>query len=278
MIVGRLWRLVRPIERITMKKLVVFFSVLATGIALGSSCVASAETPTDSLWLRAVDLSEQSRDLVPGTMESFMQEVDKHGKPKDDDKYRHSWGQLSLGGDGEVRYEPVKVIKDGDDITEEEQAKERERQENDDKEDSNSFTSEGYTPFKEGAQDRMSIERLDETEMVDGKDLVVYKFVEHPDDGDDENDDKVTGTVWFDVATGVPVKMEYTTDPLPKRVKRMITTMKYAYAAPDTLVVRRMIMDATGGLLFIKKHFHVEMTFDEYWRLPEGYEESQQED
>jgi len=265
-------------ERTKMRELMVFFSVLVTGVVLGLSIMASAETPTDSLWLRAVDLSEQSRDLVPGTMESFMQEVDKHGKPKDEDKYRHSWGQLSLNGDGEVEYEPAKVIKDGEDITEEEQAKERERQEKEDEEDSESFTSEGYTPFRGGAQDRMSIERLDETEMVDGRGLVVYKFVEHPADDDDEDDDKVAGTVWFDVATGVPVKMEYTPDPLPKRVKRMITTMEYAYAAPDTLVVKRMIMDATGGLLFIKKHFHMEMTFDEYWRLPEGYEESHQED
>ena len=112
-----------------------------------------------------------------------MQEVDKHGKPKDDDKYRHTWGKLSLGDSGEIEYVPVKVIKNGEDITEEEQAKERERQEKEDEEDSEGFTTEGYTPFNAKVQDRMSIERLDKTEMVDGKALIVYKFVEHPDDG-----------------------------------------------------------------------------------------------
>ncbi|MFC1800224.1 hypothetical protein ACFL2Z_04880 [Candidatus Eisenbacteria bacterium] len=258
-----------------MRKGPVFLLMLVIGPVLGLSIAASADTPTDSLWLRAVSLSEQSKDLVPGTMESYMQEVDKHGKPKNEDKYHHSWGKLCLGEDDEVEYEPVKVIKDGEDITEEEQAREREKREKEDEEDSESFTSEGYTPFRKGAQDRMSIERLDENDVVDGRDLIAYKFVELPDDEDDE---EVMGTAWFDPATGVPVKMEYTTAPLPKRVKRMITTMEYTYAAPDTLIVKRMIMDATGGILFIKKHFHVEMTFDEYWRLPEGYEESRQED
>jgi hypothetical protein len=258
-----------------MRKQLVFLSMLMTWLVLGLSIVASADTPTDSLWLRAVNLSEQSKDLVPGTMESHMQEVDKHGKPKDDDKYRHTWGKLSLGDNGEVEYVPVKVIKNGEDITEEEQTKERERQEKEDEEDSEGFTTEGYTPFNAEVQDRMSIERLDETEVVDGRDLIVYKFVEHPDD---EDDDEVTGTAWFDTATGVPVRIEYTADPLPKRVKRMVTTMEYAYSAPDTLVAKRMIMDATGGMLFIKKHFHMEMTFDGYWRLPEDYEEPQRED
>ncbi|MGD8628437.1 MAG: hypothetical protein PVH52_05110 [bacterium] len=255
------------------KKRLLLLLVPAAGLAMLLSLAARAEAPKDSLWFKAVKLQEQSRDLVPGTVESFMQEVDKHGKPKNEDKYRHSWGKLSLNDDGDVEYESVKAIEDGEDITEKERAEERERQEKRDEEDSNSFTSEGYTPFREEAQDRISIERLDETEPVDGRELIAYKFVEHPEDDDAE----VRGTVWFDRAAGVPVRMEYTTDPLPKRVKRMITTMEYAYSAPATLVVKKMTMDATGGILFIKKHFHVEMTFDDYWRLPEGYEESHRE-
>jgi len=234
-------------------------------LALGFPLAASADTPADSLWVRAVNLSEQSKDLVPGTIESYVQEVDKHGKPKDEGKYQHGWGKLSLGDSGKVEYEPVKVIENGEDITEEEQAKERERQEKKNEKDSDSFTAEGYTPFNAEVQDRMSIESLDKTEMVDGKDLVVYEFVEHPED---EDDNEVTGKAWFDIAAGVPVKIEYTTDPLPKHVKRMVTTMEFNYSAPDTLVVGRMIMDVTGGILFIKKHFHMEMTFAEYWRLP----------
>jgi hypothetical protein len=258
-----------------MREYLVLISMLATGFALGLPLAAGADTITDSLWIGAVDLAEQNRDLVPGTIESYMQEVDKHGKPKDEDKYRHSWAKLTLNADGEVEYESIKVIDDGEDITAEEQAREREKRDEQDDEDSRSFTTRGYSPFRRSAQERMSIERMEETDVLDGMDLVVYRFTEHPEDEDGE---KVTGTAWFDPATGVPVKMEYTTDPLPKRVKRMITTMEYASPAPDSLIVKRMTMDVTGGILFIKKHFHMEMTFGDHWRLPEGYEESHPED
>ncbi|MFH1314718.1 MAG: hypothetical protein ABIJ00_16050 [Candidatus Eisenbacteria bacterium] len=253
-----------------MRKCAFTFSMLLTGFALFLPLVASADTPADSLWLRAVNLSEESKDLVPGTIESYMQETDKHGKPKDEDKYHHSWGKLSLRDDGEITYETVKVIKDGEDITEEEQAKDKEKQEEEDGKDSDGFDPEEHSPFDAETQDRLSIERLDETETTDGKDLAVYSFIKHPAEEDDE---EVTGKAWFDIATGVPVKIEYTTDPLPKRVKRMVTTMEYVYSAPDTLVVGKMIMEATGGILFIKKHFHAEMTFADHWRTPEGYDE-----
>lgn len=243
-------------------------SVILAGYALCLASISGAEAPTDSLWLKAVALSEKNQDLVPGTIESYMQQVDKHGKPKNEDKYHQSSVRLSLRDDGEIEYETVKVIKDGEDITEEERDKEKEKSEKD--EDSESHEMEGYHPFDPDSQGRLSIERQDETELLDGKSMVVYEFTEQPEDDEDE---KVTGKVWFDVATGVPAKLEYTTDPLPKRVKRMITTLKYNYFPPDSLVVGSVSVEATGGILFIKRHFHVDMTFDEYWRLPEGCEE-----
>ena len=258
-----------------MREYLVLIPMLATGFAMVLPLAAGAETITDSLWIGAVDLAEQNRDLVPGTMESYVQEVDKHGKPKDEDKYRHTWAKLSLNADGEIEYGSVKVIDNGKDITEQEQAREREKRDEENDGDSKSFTTKGYSPFRIGARERVSIQRMEETEVVDGMDLIVFKFVEHPEDEDGE---EFTGTAWFDPASGVPVRMEYTTDPLPKRVKRMITAMEYFYSAPDSLVVKRMTVDVTGGMLFIKKHFHMEMTFGDHWRLPEGYEESHPQD
>jgi hypothetical protein len=239
------------------------------GIAIVNAAIA-ADAGSDSLWMRAVRLSELSRDLVPGSVESYMQEVDKHGQPKDEDKYSHSWGRIYLRDDGEVSYQSVKVIKDGKDITDEERAKEREREENQkEDEDSESFSSGGYSPFNPDAQGRVSIERLGGSEGAAGRDLVRYKFVERPAD---KGGEEFSGTAWFDEDAGIPVRIEYTTDPLPKHVKRMLTTIEYTYSAPDTLVPARMIFDGSGGFLFIKKHFHGEMEFSDYWRLPEGYE------
>jgi hypothetical protein len=245
-------------------------AILFTGSVLCLPRPSGAGAPADSLWLKAVGLAEKSKDLVPGSIESYMQEVDKHGNPKHEEDFRHSWGRLSLGEDGKVEYESVKVLEKGKDVTEEERAKEAKRREKGGDEDSDGFSVEGYSPFDTEAQDRMSIVRCEETESADGKDLAVYEFVEHP--GADRKEE-VSGKAWLDISTGVPVKIEYTSDPLPKRVKRMTTTVEYRYSPPDTLVPERFTMDVTGGILFIKKHFHMEMTFSDHWRLPEGYDE-----
>jgi hypothetical protein len=202
-------------------------------------------------------------------MRTYVQEVDKHGEPKDEDKYRESLGTLSLRDDGTIEYEPVKVIKDGEDITEEEIAKEEKRRAEGDGDESESDEMEGYSPFESDSQERVVIYRTGTEEVLDGRRTVIFEFAERTED-----DEEYIGKAWLEVDTGVPVKIEHTVDPLPKRVKRMVTTMDYEYFPPDSLVVARVYVEATGGILFIKKHFRMNMTFSDYWRLPEGYEES----
>ena len=247
--------------------LIVPVFVTATGLCWLSTLRAA---PADSLWRRAVGLSEMNDDLVPGSMKTRMQEVDKHGKPKDEEKYRETWAKMSLGEDGEVEFETTKVIDDGEDVTEEKKAEEEERKakREDEDDESESHEMEVYNPFDVGSQERMSIERSSTMEVVSGRNTVVYEFTEHIDD-----DAEVSGRAWLEVGTGVPVRVEYAVAPLPKRVKRMITTLEYEYVAPDSLIVSHIFVEATGGILFIKKYFHMDMTFTNYWRLPEGYKD-----
>ena len=125
---------------------------------------------------------------------------------------------------------------------------------------------EGYSPFDPEDQARVSFKVVGAGGIIDGRSTMLYEFTESTDE-----DVAFSGRAWLDAATGAPVKIEYTTDPLPKRVKEMVTTVEYEHVAPDSLVVRKMYVDVTGGILFIKKHFHMDMSFDDYWRLPEGY-------
>ena len=250
--------------------LLTVFCVFA--LALGRPSTLRAGAPTDSLWLKAVALSNANHGLVPGSMRMYMQEVDKHGEPKDKEKYHEVWSTLSLGEDGEVEYGMVKTIENGKDVTEEEQAKQeeeeaREKKDGKDDEDSGSHEMESYNPFDPDSQERISIEPIGEGGIVGGKSTTVYEFVEQTED-----EVVISGKAWLETGTGIPVRIEYTPDPLPKRVKRMVTTMEYEHIYPDSLIVRHMFVEVTGGILFIKKHFHMDMTFDEYWRLPEGYD------
>jgi len=229
-------------------------------------------SPTDSLWSKAVGLSDKNDNLVPGLMKMHMQEVDKHGDPKDIDKYNEVWSMLRLGEDGEVEYEMIKSIEDGEDVTEEAKAKEEEAREESEEsegdEDSESHRMESYNPFDPENQDRVSFRVVDSGTTAGGKNTVVYEFTEKTED-----DVVISGKAWLEEDTGVPVKVEYTPDPLPKRVKHMVTTMEYEHIHPDSLIVKHMFVEVTGGILFFKKHFHMDMTFDQYWRLPEGYGE-----
>jgi hypothetical protein len=241
-------------------------------LVLGGLSAPRAGAPTDSLWLKAVSVSDANSDLVPGSMRMYMQEVDKHGEPKNVEKYNEVWSRLSLGEDGRIEYETVKAIESGKDITEERKSREeRERargegEKDGDDEDSDSYEMRGYSPFGPDIQDDISIENTEDGGIVEGRNTMVYDFVDRSGD-----DVVMSGRAWVEVGTGIPVRLEYTPDPLPKRVKRMATTIEYEHMYPDSLIVRHMFVEVTGGILFIKKHFHMNMTFDEYWRLPEGY-------
>jgi hypothetical protein len=259
------------IERSAMKHLGLMPVFCLLALTLGPLPRVGAETPSDTLWLKAVALSDKNDDLVPGLMKMRMQEVDSEGKPKDSGKYREVWSALSLGADGEVEYGLIKAIENGEDITEEEKAKEEKAKEEErdgeaEGDDSESHEMKGYSPFAPESQPDISLESAGDGGVIGGRSTVLYSFTDQSDDGV-----VISGDAWLDRATGAPVKIEYTPDPLPKRVKRMVTTMEFEHIGPDSLIVKRMSVEVTGGILFIKKHFHMDMVFDDYWRLPEGY-------
>jgi hypothetical protein len=255
-------------EKTLMRYTALLMTFFVTTAAFGCLSICKAEAPTDSLWVRAVVLWSGNDDLVPGLIKMHMQEVDKHGKIKDQDKYREVWSSLSLGEDGEVEYQMVKVVEDGEDKTEQEKAKQDEEREEEEKEDgdSESHEMEGYSPFDSKTQDRISVNLLGAGGIVGGRDTEIYEFTEVTED-----DVEMSGRAWLETATGAPVRIEYTRDPLPKHVKHMVTTMEYEHPAPDSLIVSDMFVEVTGGILFFKKHFHMNMEFHDYWRLPEDY-------
>ncbi len=238
------------------------------------AALVSAGEGIDSLWARGVSLAEANDGWVPGSIYMHMQEVDKHGQPKDD-KGHEVWTRLYLGEDGEVESEMVKVLEDGEDITEEEKSKmeEEEAGEDDDEgEEGGRMTMESYTPFDPEYQDGLDLRATGEEEVVDGRRCAVFEFEdvrESEDEDDDEEGGTVIGRAWLVVETGIPLKTEYTTDPLPKRVKKMNTTIFYEYGGPNSWYAKSMNLKVTGGILFIKKHFHMNMTFGDYWRMPE---------
>jgi hypothetical protein len=250
-----------------------FLSLLVLlSLVLATAALVSAQSEPDSLWTKAVTLYDANSNWVPGSIYMHMQEVDKHGEPKNN-KGHEVWTRLFLNEEGEVDTELIKMLDDGEDVTEEE--KEKREEEEDDDDDRNSVTMEGYIPFDPEHQGGVTITRTGDEDVVDGRRYAVYEFEDERDPEDDDDEEMtVKGKVWLDVETGAPLRMVYTTDPLPKRVKKMVTSVTYEYEGPDAWNAATMSVKATGGILFIKKHFRMNMTFDEYWRMPEEEDET----
>jgi hypothetical protein len=243
-------------------------AVLVVSMSFAIAAPLFAQSDADSLWARAVTLYQANANWVPGSVYVHMQEVDKHGKPKDD-RGQEIWTRLFLNEDGEVDSELIRILDDGEDTTEEEKARREEEEENDD---GNRVTMEGYVPFDPEHQDGLTVTPTGDEDVVDGRRYVVYEFEDErkPEEEDEDGEEMtVRGKVWLDVETGVPLRMVYTPDPLPKRVKKMVTSVTYEYEGPEAWRAASMSTQATGGVLFIKKHFNMDMTFDDYWRRPE---------
>jgi hypothetical protein len=251
--------------------------LMLTLLALAAAAPLRAGPGPDSLWAKAVALYEANANWVPGSVYVHMQEVDKHGEPKDD-RGHEVWTRLYLNEEGELEDELVRMLDDGEDVTEEEKAKrEEEEAEREEDDDGDRVTMEGYVPFDPEHQDGITIRPGDEEDVVDGRRYAVYEFEDERENEDEDDDDEemtVKGKVWLDVETGIPLRMVYTTDPLPKRVKKMVTSVTYEYGGPDSWQAKTMSVKATGGILFIKKHFHMNMTFDDHWRMPEEEDET----
>lgn len=236
----------------------------------------------DSLWAQALTLSEANSNWVPGSIYVHMQEVDKHGEPKDD-KVQEIWSRLYLGEEGEVESELLKAIDGGEDVTEKERAKraredakkDKESADGDD-EDDGGVTIEGYSPFDPEKQGGVTVRPTGLEQVIDDKTCVIIEFEDRRGGDEEDDDDNVvfTGRAWLEKGTGIPVRIQFTSDPLPKRVKKMETVVTYEYGGPDSWYARSTHVVATGGFLFIKKHFRFDATFSDHWRLPEELPDS----
>lgn len=215
---------------------------------------AQAQSVQDTLWQKALIIAEANQDFVPGFMIMRMEELDKNGKVK---SITETWTRLTLGENGELEYDTIKILKDGEDVTNEPK-----------KSGKSESVSVKVNPFDPDVQDDVSVNRTDRQEVINDKQCVIYEFVQKTED--EKEDEKVlSGTAWLEKETGVPVQIQFKTDPLPKHTKRMLTTMCYEFIPEESWHLKEMIMEATAGFLWIKKHFRVTVNFSEHWKKPE---------
>jgi hypothetical protein len=231
-----------------------------------------------ALWVKAVDIFESNKRLVPGTVSQKIEELDDDGRVKSETDIDVT---LALDEAGKIKSEIARATKDGKDITAEERKKAAEREKKEEKaakeraakrekdsdESSHSFSSDDG-PLNAKMQSDVRVTELPVGETVDSVLCVRYQF-SYPDKREGRSKGKpvmVTGTAWLEEGSGRPVKIEYTYDPLPKHVKKMRTVMRYGTHGDDAWVLREMTFEASGSFLFWGKSMRGEFAFNDYWK------------
>ncbi len=224
-------------------------------LALHTTSGAAAAEPAD-LWAKAVAAMNAGAKLTPEKLYQKFELLDGKGAAASVDE---TWMELRQNDRKKLEMRPVKVWKDGKDVTSE--ALERERKERASRRGQGKAKTED-DPFLLSAQPGVTATRRG-PEDVGGRACVVYDYVLRGAMIYDDRRQPTTfrGRAWLDAATGAPVRTEYTPDPLPKMTKERKTTVDYAAHASGRPVVSHVTVEGTGGFLFVKKRFRMTLLF-----------------
>lgn len=219
---------------------------------------------------------------VPGQIVTRTEDLDNEGRTKG---VQESWVRLHPGDDGAPVREVVKVIKNGKDETElaRREAAERAKPRTpapgtkrspekpagagaiDEADDPGaprvSLRFGGSTPFDPSVQDSVSYHRLDHADRPTAGAGVPYAFEQQTPGGI-----VLRGTAWLAEATGIPLEIVFTTDPLPKHVKTMTARVRFEGGADGAWWPADLSYEAMGKVLLFKKRSRSTMTFSDYWQ------------
>jgi hypothetical protein len=234
-----------------------FFTFSIILIASGFNLIAQ----TPPLWQKAVTIQSENLNWTPGTMTMKFELLDKKGRAEmvDVTKYK-----LAVDENGESTSEMVSAFHDGEDVTEKRKTKiDKDKAKKDKKGEKNGENNVGFdleeSPLHPDNQNSVSVTALDQSKSIDGKSCKSFEYSMPLDES------TKTGTVWIDAETGAPVLHEFTTTPLPPRMKEMNNTVKFTYTPDKKFYISEMMFNGVGGILIIKKSFRGTMTFEEYW-------------
>jgi len=223
-----------------------------------------------SLWQKAVDLYQRNRSWYPERIFVVSEVLNRRGQPY---SVTHLDFAVRAGRDGRLRTELTRASKNGKDTTEKMKAKVEIRTPQDgidtEKEESYSVSI-SDSPFDPERQGAVSHRPNGNLQTIFGRTCHRFDFSYRTEIVRKGEVEKLTwvGMAWLEEGSGTPVKMEFTLDPLPSRIRSLWTIYLYDITRADRWVVKRVSMSGHGGFLFITKRFRSATVFSNYRRLP----------
>jgi len=228
-----------------MKKIVL---ILIIGMIIGSLNAAE-----NDLWDKARKFVENGKNLVPGKIVDTTIMLDKKGKEKN----RMEVILKTQKEDDGVSVIFIKGTQDGDELTEEDKFVE-------------SKLEEDYKPSGESFFDNVtSYQQTSEENIINEKNCVAFEYIEEKTrlEGKKKKEEKtsITGKLWIEKSTGVPIMREASITPLPKTVKEMNLKMYYTIIENECTESRTEI-EMIISLIVMKLRINTIKSFSEYWR------------
>lgn len=246
---------------------------------IGDAALAAAEdagTNPSGLWQKALVVYQKNNDLIPNKMEVYSEMLDRQGRPDSVSKY---YFNIIVDAQGKTRTELTKAFKDNQDVTLETNKKMESRdaeQEKSAKKKETLSISMGDTPFNPDQQKNVTARAHAEKQLLFGRMCRRFDFSFKAAMGRKDQAENPTwvGKAWLEENSGIPVKLEFSFEPLPKHVSNLWTIYLYEVNAAGDWVLKEITVQGQGGFLFIKKGFRSTTRFNDYRRRPQKEEKS----
>ncbi|MCX6558128.1 MAG: hypothetical protein NTW95_11995 [Candidatus Aminicenantes bacterium] len=256
------------------KKASLFIMVLAIAC---SAAAAEDGAGADSLglWQKALVVFQKNSDWVPGKMSILSEMLDRKGRP---DSITQMVFNIVLDGRGKARTELLQAFKDNKDVSAEMKKKMETSEEPDGKnaKKKDTFTiSLADSPFNPDKQHQVTVQATGEKQLLFEKTCRRFDFSFQTEIVQKSKKENLTwvGKAWLDENSGIPVKLEFSFEPLPKHVYSLWTIYMYETTVSGDWYLKEIKVQGHGGFLFIKKGFRSTTNFSEYRRQPQKGDE-----
>ena len=202
----------------------------------------ASQAGADALWDRTVAMA--TGHLVPGTMVTHTQEHSADGKLRS----TRETAMRARVVDGELTYELVRDVKDGEAVEHAEEADGR--------------TGASSARFSDAFQADLSAmtgaERMGERRTIRGQPAIGYR-IEQP-----EELYTIRGQLWVS-EDGAPLELHYTVDPLPRSVRGIAILATYELRDGLALVTEVTVQVAVSVTFLYRRLYTITVDLDDYF-------------
>ena len=251
--------------------LLVFFKSAAADEATRYAANEAVKSDPPGLWQKALDTFQKNRDWFPGKMSICSETLDRQGRP---DSITKLYFNIIVDDKGEVRSELLQALKNGKDISTDIKKKLATGEAQDKKTAKKKDTltvSLSDNPFNPDRQHEVKVRAHAEKQVLFGRLCQRFDFSFQTEFIRKNRPENLiwVGRAWLEESSGIPFKLEFSFEPLPKHVHSLWTIYLYEINAAGDWLLKEIKVQGQGGFLFIKKGFRSTTNFSDYRRQPQ---------